>query len=238
MVSLSITDSGRDIKISYSEQKEIVYINDALTRSKRDAKYNPTKNSIVRFCRTNNTIPIALFQTVKTIIQDNKLEYEFLEEHKLYRDIKKEDVISWCKNEVIGTEYADFDMMDTFDTVYEMVRNKHARFILSTSYGKTISLYLATKYLIDNGHEERILIITPKPQLSSQFIGEVLGMQKSGENFKYSAWQSKTKQKNTQVVVTNFQFAVNISPEISKLVIRLSFLKSFKNFFFALSSLL
>jgi hypothetical protein len=213
MINISITEDKKNLKINYTDNSELVYMNDHFTRHKRDSKFNPTKNSVVHYFRTNNTLPIQLYDELIEVLDRGRHQYRFDQEAELYRVVEYDHVIEWCKKEVIGTEYQDYDMGDTYETVYTMIKNKYSRLVLSTSYGKSITLFLVTKYLIDHKLEEKILIVTSKPQLANQFMGEISGMMKNGEDFYYSAWKATMKKRNTKVIITNFMLAVNIKKE-------------------------
>lgn len=213
---INIADN-KNLRIEYSNHEEMYRLNEYFTREKRNARFKKDRNSTVKFFRTNNTIPIQLWEDVKKLCITNGFEYKFEEEKKMFRDYELSFVVDWCKKQIKGTEYSEFDMDDTYLTVYKIIANRYGRLDLSVSYGKSVVLYLASKFLIDHKEESRIMILEPKPQLSSQLLGEFAGLHKHG-SLPFSVWKAGTKMKDTPIIITNFQLAVNLPSNLLELM--------------------
>ena len=211
-MKIEIADK-KNLRVDFLDLNEKVKFENHFTREKRDAKFRKYMSK-VKFYKPNYNIPIQFWYEIKRLCIIEKLQYDFKEEGKLFRGVDKASLIKWCEKQIKGTEYQYYKMGDTYETVFLMVNNKYCRSDLSVAYGKTVTIYLATKYLIDHGLEKKIMVTTFKPQLCNQMIGEMIGLHVDGQ-FPISVWLSGKKSKNTPIVITNWQYAVNLDKKFT-----------------------
>lgn len=203
------------LEISFENDEELLRFNQYFTRDKRQAKWNKGKNggANIKFYTTSYKIRVQLWKEVYKLCIEYDFKFDFPEQHKLYEEVTLEEVVTFCREQLKDTQYEDFDMNDTFHSVYLAILNKHMKMDLSVSYGKSIFIYLLSKFLILKKINVKILVTTPTPQLSMQIMGEFSEVNKSG--FPFTVWRGGgVKNRDAPVVISNFQYLINVKEEI------------------------
>lgn len=208
---LKIVDN-KNLSVDFKNDEEMIRFNQYFTRDKRDAKWNKNRSSAVRFYQNNYRIKIQFWKEIKKLCIEYGFEFDFQDEIDMFCDVTFDQIKAFCEDQIKGTVYQEYDMEDTYHSIYLAVKNKFMRMNLSVSYGKSIFIYLLSKYIILNKIGTKILITTPKPQLSMQMMGEFSEVNKS--NFPFSVWRGQVKIKDAPVVISNFQFLQNVKEEI------------------------
>ena len=206
--------SDKDLQLEFSNREEQYYVGEHFKREGRNSKFQPysKKTSFLRF---NFTIPIGLWRSLKDFTTERNIECSFPQEEEIYRDIDKDTFVDWCKDEIKDTAFDEYDMKDTYLTAYEMVCNKFARFNLSVAYGKSVTFYLASKFLYEKGYQKQILILTSKPQLAQQLLGEFADLHKNESPFCYGLWRSGVKKRKAPIIISSFSYFVNLTEEFN-----------------------
>lgn len=210
-MKLKIVDN-KNLSVDFKNDEEMIRFNQYFTRDKRDAKYKKDRNSTVKFYQNNYRIRIQFWKEIKKLCLNYGFDFDFQDEIEMFVDVEFDKVKKFCQEQIKGTVYEEYDMEDTFHSVYLAVKYKYMRMNLSVSYGKSIFIYLLSKYIILNKLGTKILITTPKPQLSMQMMGEFSEVNKS--NFPFSVWRGQVKIKDAPVVISNFQFLQNVKEEV------------------------
>ena len=208
-MKLSIVDN-KHIIVDFKNEEEIIRFNHHFTKEKRDAKW--TKSSTVKFFNAKYKIQSQFWKEIYKLCVRYNMEFDFHDQDQMYYEVTLEEVTDFCKEQLKGTVYEEYDMEDTYHSVYLAIRHRYVRMDLSVSYGKSIFMYLLSKFLILKKISKKILITTPKPQLSMQILGEFAEINKS--RFPFSVWRGKIKIKDAPVVISNFQFLSNVKEEI------------------------
>lgn len=209
-MKLKLVDN-KYIKVEFKNDEEEIRFCQYFTREKRDAKFNK-KGSIVKLYDGNYKIRAQFWKEIYKLCLNYDFEFDFFDQIEMVLDVEFDHVKAFCVDQVKGTVYQDYDMEDTYYSVFLMVKHRYLRMDLSVSYGKSILMYLSAKYLVLNKHSKKILITTPKPQLSMQILGEFSEINKS--RFPFAVWRGGIKIKDAPVVISNFQYLANVKPEI------------------------
>lgn len=207
---IKIVDN-KNLSVDFKSDEEMIRFNQYFTRDKRDAKWNKTKNSSATFYQVNYRIKIQFWREIKKLCINYGFEFNFQDEEEMYCNVTYDQVRAFCVDQIKGTVAQDYDMEDTYNSVYLAVKHKFMRMNLSVSYGKSLFIYLLSKYIILHKLGTKILITTPKPQLSMQMLGEFTEVNKS--NFPFAVWRGQIKIKDAPVVISNFQYLANVKEE-------------------------
>lgn len=209
-MKLTVVDK-KYLSVDFKNDEEMIRFGQYFTREKRDAKFHK-KDSIVKFFTNSYKIRIQFWKEIYKLCLEYNFEFDFYEQGDMTYDVTLEHVIAFCTEQMKGTVYQDYDMADTYHSVYLLVKFRYIRMDLSVSYGKSILMYLASKYLILNKISKKVLITTPKPQLSMQIMGEFSEVNKN--RFPFAVWRGGIKAKDSPVVISNFQYLANVKAEI------------------------
>ena len=201
------------LKVDFDSNREMNAFGLYFTREKRTEKFKKYKSKGTKFYTGTFQVRKQLWEELQKFCSVNNFDFRFPEMDKMFRnDITKEEVIEFCKSQIKGTIYEDYDMEDTYESVFMALSNKYFKMDLSVSYGKSIFLYLYSTFLILRKKAKKVCINTSKPDLAIQLMGDFAEVNK--RNFPFSVWRSGIKIKDAPVVITSFKFLANVKSEI------------------------
>lgn len=209
------------LDIDFESDEELIRFTQYFTRTSRNSQVMgnggkfSNRSESTKFYTNSYKLRIPLWKELYKMCLEFSFKFNFLDQDLLFVDVNRDHVFNFCREQIKDTPYQDFDMDDTFDSVYLAVKYKHMKMDLSVSYGKSIFLYLLSKYLVLNKISKKVLITTPTPQLSMQIMGEFQDVNK--QNFPFAVWRGGgIKNKDAPVVISNFQYLANVKEEILK----------------------
>jgi superfamily II DNA or RNA helicase len=169
--------------------------------------------------------PIGLFIDVAKYIQKEYPHYELKIDPNLYytNPVSMEEIVEWTKTFKLtagGTVIEPYWYQ--FLILYRAIKFTKKAFSAATSSGKSLSIYLITKFLIENCLDDsvKVLIIVPSITLLEQFYNDFVDYSQQNHfnveqnTYKISAGVDKYTKK--QIIISTWQSLQNIKGRESK----------------------
>ena len=170
----------KELMIDFKNRDEMDVVDIYMKPKTRSHKFQKVKgnwNGQVSFLRNYRFVPIQFFHILYKLCKENRFEYDF-------KDVKESTTIkvdleklkSIYERAILGDEDLIYDK-DQFETIYVFLKNRYNRQNISTSYGKTLVLFVVSVYL-SSVNNENVLIVVPKPSLSQQMYSDFMSFSK------------------------------------------------------------
>lgn len=165
----------KEIEIIFQDGKEYELVSHYLRVQQRQYRFKKIKNGkwsgYVDFLRKHRFVPIQLWHFLYMISQKHNLPFDISEvKHLLINKVNEEKLKEIYEAVIEIDPKLKYDA-DQFDAILGLAKHRYVKSNLSVAYGKTATLFVVIAYLIME-HDEKILIINPKPSLNIQMYAE------------------------------------------------------------------
>lgn len=124
------------------------------------------------------TLAIGLFKRLSEFASESDIELKFVPNERYSTfdqidDVSKEDFNAFIADLNIWSKSGPITVRDyQFDASYKAVREKKITLISPTSSGKSVVLYIAIRWILEQDPDSRVILIVPNIQLVNQMFND------------------------------------------------------------------
>jgi superfamily II DNA or RNA helicase len=215
----NLSEDLKFINITFEHEFEYAQMKQSFRKQIRDYHFKKSKRKFsnwdgyFNYLINDSKIYIGLWKELIDFCKKYNFRLVFPDYQKIIRNIDFESIKNFCFMKTMNLEFPP--RKEQIEVIFKALKFRFGIFDLSQNFGKTISIYLYSRFGIENKIFNRVLVICPDPGLVGQnYNSFVFEYSKDDRDFSEKIGMVHGKEKkqfldSKSIIISNFQYLVS-----------------------------